>query len=146
MKIDYVPTQDFYILPAKSTKGAAGYDIFSTKDFKLEVGEKIRIPIGICMAFSDRFELVFRTRSGIDWTYDVHQTVSTIDSDVRSSPYVILRNNGKSTFYAKRGDAIAQMIGHRIGYLTFKPVNELPVSERGNNGFGHTGMPNQPPL
>lgn len=48
-------------------------------------------------------------------------------------------NHSKNNLVVKRGDRIAQMIINKIERIEFEEVAELPGSERGAGGFGHTG-------
>jgi dUTP pyrophosphatase len=62
-----------------------------------------------------------------------------VDADYRGEVGVILMNHGKDKLVIKRGDRIAQMIINKIEKITFEEVEELPATDRGAGGFGHTG-------
>jgi len=49
-------------------------------------------------------------------------------------------NHSKENLVIKRGDRIAQMIINKIERIAFEEVEELPESDRGAGGFGHTGV------
>ena len=53
---------------------------------------------------------------------------------------IILINRGQEPFTVHRGDRIAQMVVAPVVRATWVQVNELPPSERGEGGFGHTGV------
>ncbi len=60
--------------------------------------------------------------------------------DYRGEIGVILINLGKAPFTVKRGDRIAQLVFQTVPRVTLEEVAELPPSERGSGGFGHTGV------
>jgi len=67
-------------------------------------------------------------------------TPGLIDSGYRDELKVLLVNTDPEQPYAvARGDRIAQLVVQPVGQARFVPVDELPRSERGTGGFGHTG-------
>ncbi|HOJ23544.1 MAG TPA: hypothetical protein PLY56_18615, partial [Armatimonadota bacterium] len=53
---------------------------------------------------------------------------------------VILVNLGQEAFTLRRGDRIAQMVLAPVARIAWEPVQDLPATERGSGGFGHTGV------
>jgi dUTP pyrophosphatase len=51
---------------------------------------------------------------------------------------IILINHGQAPFVVRRGDRIAQMVVHRVCRVHWVVCEELPPTERGGGGFGHT--------
>jgi dUTP pyrophosphatase len=67
-------------------------------------------------------------------------TPGLIDAGYRDELLVLLVNTDPSTPYpVRRGDRIAQLVIQRVERATFTAVTDLPGSERGRGGFGHTG-------
>jgi len=66
-------------------------------------------------------------------------TPGTIDSDYRGEVKVLAVNLGDEPFEIRHGDRIAQMVIAPVVRAAVKGVEELPVSERGEGGFGSTG-------
>jgi dUTP pyrophosphatase len=64
----------------------------------------------------------------------------TIDADYRGEINVLLINHGSEDFVIRRGDRIAQMIINKVERVDFRPVDNLPDSQRGDEGFGSTGV------
>ena len=63
-----------------------------------------------------------------------------IDSGYRGEVHVLLVNLDPTDDYeVARGDRIAQLVIQRVERANFTPVDELPMSERGAGGFGHSG-------
>jgi len=96
----------------------------------------------LAVAVDESLELQVRPRSGIAWKHGVTvlNTPGTVDSGYRNEVGVILINHGSEPFIVKRGDRIAQGVIAPVVKADFVVVSELPDSERGLGGFGHTGI------
>ena len=82
-----------------------------------------------------------RPRSGLAAKNAVTVTNSpgTIDPDYRGEVKVLLINHGKTAFTVTRAMRIAQMLVMPVPRVAWIEVAELPSTERGAGGFGHTG-------
>ncbi|MEM9421873.1 MAG: dUTP diphosphatase [Pseudomonadota bacterium] len=133
-------------LPAYQTEGAAGADLraalLDAAPVVLVPGEKAMIPTGIKMAIPEGFEVQIRPRSGLAAKFGVTclNTPGTIDWDYRGEIHVILINHGKEPFTVTRGERIAQMIVAPVVQAQFEVVDSLPDTNRGEGGFGSTGV------
>ncbi len=87
------------------------------------------------------YECQIRPRSGLALKHGITlpNTPATIDSDYRGELKVILVNLGSERFEVTRGMRIAQLVIARVERVEFQTVEELPVSSRGEGGFGSTG-------
>lgn len=65
-----------------------------------------------------------------------------VDYDYRGSVGVVLFNHADVDFSIARGDRIAQLILERISMADIEEVDELFATERGEGGFGSTGVSN----
>ncbi len=130
-------------LPRYMTEWSAGMDIYAAVDTEivLRPGERKLVPTGISVSIPPGFEAQIRPRSGLAIKYGIGMLNSpgTIDADYRGEIKIILINLGDKPFIIKRGDRIAQMIINKISYAKIKLVDELPPTNRGEGGFGHTG-------
>ncbi|MCL4236503.1 MAG: dUTP diphosphatase, partial [Deltaproteobacteria bacterium] len=98
-------------------------------------------PTGLTIAVPEGFEVQVRPRSGLALKNGVTclNTPGTIDSDYRGEVRVILANLGADAFEIRRGDRIAQLVVAAVARAEMELVDELPASDRGEGGFGHTG-------
>lgn len=134
-------------LPAYATENSAGVDLTAAVESPVSIapGEISVIPTGIAIALPDGFETQIRPRSGLAAKFGVTvlNTPGTIDPDYRGEIKVILINLGKQPFVVERGMRIAQMVLAQFENYIWE-VNEFDASEteRGNNGFGSTGINN----
>jgi dUTP pyrophosphatase len=128
-------------LPAQASAGAAGYDIASADDGILAPLERRLFRTGFAIAVPEGFECQVRPRSGLALRHGITlpNTPATIDSDYRGELMIMLVNLGAETFEVTRGMRIAQMVIARVERVTFRPVEALPGTERGDGGFGSTG-------
>ena len=86
------------------------------------------------------YEVQIRPRSGLALKEGVEAILGTIDSDFRAEVGIITKNSSTKPFYIKHGDRIAQGVLAPVTKAKFKVVNELSVTERGEGGFGSTGV------
>jgi dUTP pyrophosphatase len=130
-------------LPQYMSEHAAGMDLYAAVDNLTVIppgGWKL-IPTGLAIALPDGYEAQVRPRSGLALKQGVSilNTPGTVDADYRGEVGVILMNHSDRDLIIKRGDRIAQMIVNKIEKIQFEEVSELPETERGAGGFGHTG-------
>lgn len=131
--------------PVYSTKEAAGADIrafLPDGPITLLPGEFRMIPTGIRLEIPLGYEVQVRPRSGLAAKHGITvlNSPGTIDSDYRGEVKVILINHGKEKFIINSGDRIAQLVAARVEQALFQLSDELNDSERGEGGFGSTGV------
>jgi len=134
-------------LPARATPLSAGLDLRANvhSDVPIEPGERKLIPTGIIIALPSGFEAQVRPRSGLALRYGIGilNSPGTVDADFRGEVNVLLINWGVETFIIRRGERIAQMVICPVEMADFTEVNslsEMPNSQRGEGGYGHSGM------
>ncbi|MBC8278587.1 MAG: dUTP diphosphatase [FCB group bacterium] len=130
-------------LPEYQTGGSAGADIFACLDGPLEImpGKTAAVPTGFRMAIPEGYEAQIRPRSGLGLKHNVSliNSPGTIDSDYRGEVKILLTNFGTEAFTVEPYQRIAQMVIAPVIQGRFEFCSELPESERGTGGFGHTG-------
>jgi len=130
-------------LPERATEHSAGFDLRARidEDLTLDVGRRRLVPTGIAVALPADCEAQIRPRSGLALRHGLTllNTPGTIDSDYRGEIAVILVNLGQEPVTIHRGDRIAQLVVQRLPAVEWLEVDELPDSDRGAGGFGHTG-------
>jgi dUTP pyrophosphatase len=134
---------DDVALPQYMTEHAAGMDVCAAvkEPIVLAPGETKLIPTGLAIAVPPGYEAQIRPRSGLALkkSISIMNAPGTIDADYRGEVGIILTNFGKEPFTVNRGERICQMIIAPVVMATLKVVTELPSTERGVGGFGHTG-------
>jgi len=124
------------------TEGSAGMDLCADLEGELPLApmERALIPTGVAIALPQGFEAQIRPRSGLALKQGLTMVNSpgTIDSDYRGEIQLIAINLGREPVVIQRGQRIAQMIIQRIIRAQWQEVQELPLSDRQDGGFGHT--------
>ncbi|TLU82853.1 MAG: dUTP diphosphatase [Chlorobium sp.] len=132
------------VLPAYATAHAAGMDISACLDAPVTIQSLTTalIPTGFAIELPEGFEAQLRPRSGLALRsmISLPNTPATIDADYRGEVKVILINYGKEPFTVSHGDRIAQMVVAKVEHVCFEEVAELGETQRGEGGFGHTGI------
>lgn len=131
-------------LPRYETALAAGADVRAAVDgpVTLKPGERYMTPTGIAIALPPGWEAQMRPRSGLAAKFGVScvNAPGTIDADYRGELKVILINHGADDFVINRGDRIGQMVIAPVWQAQFEEVDALDETERGEGGFGSTGV------
>ena len=131
-------------LPRYMTEEAAGMDIYAANEapITLAPGAVVLVPTGFAMALPKGFEAQIRPRSGLAVKHGIGivNAPGTIDSDYRGEVKVALINFGSEPFSVNRKERIAQMIITRVWQAEIAVVDDLDATERGQGGFGHTGV------
>lgn len=129
-------------MPAYHSRGAAGMDIAAAVESEVVIRPRaiVSVPCGFALAIPDGYEGQIRPRSGLAAKgISIPNAPGTIDSDYRGEVKVLLTNQGTQDFQVTRGMRIAQLLVLPVPRFEWLEVDELPVSERGEGGFGHTG-------
>lgn len=141
--IQQLPHAAGLALPSYATAGAAGMDLLAavTAEMILAPGARALVPTGLAIALPQGYEAQVRPRSGLALKHGITvlNAPGTIDADYRGEVGVILLNTSEQPFTIQRGERIAQMVIAAVATAAWKPVSELPSTQRGAGGFGSTG-------
>ncbi len=134
-------------LPAYGTPGSAGMDIrawLARGSITLNPGQRKLIPTGLYMEIPYGYEAQLRPRSGMALKkgLSVANSPGTIDSDYRGEVGVILINLGNEPVEINDGERICQMVVAPVMHVEWISPEDgtLGDTERGDGGFGHTGV------
>lgn len=133
--------------PAYETPGSSGMDVraFCEKSIVIEPNRRALIKTGLHVGLPEGYEIQVRPRSGLALKkgITVVNTPGTVDESYKGEIGVILINHGDEPFVVNSGDRIAQLVLQKVPKINWIPVDtieELGESERGEGGFGHTGV------
>lgn len=131
-------------LPTYATPMSAGMDLRANIDAPvvLRPMERRLIPTGLHIALPAGYEAQVRPRSGLALKHGISvlNTPGTIDADYRGEISVLLVNFSLEDFVVNDGERIAQMVIARHEQGEFTVVDALDTTERGEGGYGHTGV------
>lgn len=143
MKIKIVNTSH-HPLPEYATPMSAGLDLRANLDapLKLQPMQRCLVPTGLRIALPQGYEAQVRPRSGLALKrgITVLNAPGTIDADYRGEIGVILINLSQDSFVINDGERIAQLVIAAYERAEFEAVESLDQTERGEGGFGHSGM------
>ena len=131
-------------LPAYATKQSAGLDLRADidEDVILQPLQRQLIPTGLHIALPEGYEAQVRPRSGLALKHGVTvlNTPGTIDADYRGEIGVVLVNLSQDPFMVHPGERVAQLVVARYEQADLVSVDVLDETERGEGGYGHTGV------
>jgi dUTP pyrophosphatase len=135
------------IIPQKFSKYASGFDLSSCEHVVIEPGQVKAVSTGLRCAIrkdneQDNYEIQVRPRSGLALKHGITvlNSPGTIDEDYRGEIKVILINHSKKPFVINIGDRIAQAVVCKIPSVCVTEGSVNLNTERGENGFGSTGI------
>jgi dUTP pyrophosphatase len=135
-------------IPEYATKGAAGADLRALIESPviLKPMDRLAVPTGLRIDLPCGFEAQVRPRSGLALTKGLTclNTPGTIDSDYRGEIKVIVINLGSKDICIEPGDRIAQLVIAPVSRAAFEPRSSITDSDRGEGGFGSTGVGEAP--
>jgi len=131
-------------LPKLASAGAAAFDLKAAMDAPLTIhpGEVTLVPTGLAVEIPVGYELQLRARSGLaaKFGFTLVNGVGTIDSDYRGEIKVISTVLAKEPLVIQPGDRIAQGLIAQVIPVLHVEVTDLSSTERGEGGFGSTGV------
>ncbi|MFT4833149.1 MAG: dUTP pyrophosphatase [Psychroserpens sp.] len=131
-------------LPHYETLASAGMDLRAsiTEAITIQPLGRAIVPTGLFIELPVGFEAQVRPRSGLAAKKGVTvlNTPGTVDADYRGEIGVILVNLSNEPFTLENGERIAQLVIAKHERAEWIEVQELTETERGEGGFGSTGV------
>lgn len=129
-------------LPKYAHPGDAGMDVCANMNAVIQPHDWELIKTGIKVAVPEGFEMQVRPRSGLALKHGISvlNTPGTIDSGYRGEVGVVLINHSNNDFTVKKGDRIAQLVIAPVISVRIVEGEVDKITERGEGGFGSTGV------
>ncbi len=127
-------------LPEYAHLSDAGMDLFSVENVNIKPGERVVCQIGIAMRIPDGYVGLIWDKSGVASKSGIKTMGGVIDSGYRGGVGVVLQNLSKEDYNIKSGDQVAQMLIQKVESPKIEEVDNLDSTERGEGGFGSTGV------
>jgi dUTP pyrophosphatase len=133
---------DRELLPTIGNPGDAGYDLRSAEDASVSARSRTTINTGVALALPAGYVALVHPRSGLAAKHGITvlNAPGTVDAGYRGEILITLVNHSDEDFMISKGDRVAQILFQKFESASFVPVLELPGSQRGNAGFGSTGV------
>ena len=130
------------VLPTGAHESDAGYDLYTPCAFTLQGGSTALIDTGVHFLIPEGYAGIIMPKSGLNVKHGI-LTDGLIDSgytgSVRVKLYSMTEDNVFNDKHFDKGDKIAQIVFVPVFTPELEPVQELPETERGENGFGSSG-------
>ena len=131
-------------LPTYETFSSAGMDVRAAlkEPVTLQPLERTLVPTGLRVQLEHGYEMQLRPRSGLPLRHGITlaNTPGTVDADYRGEIGIILINLSNEPFTINPGERICQMVVTKYSRVEWEPVSRIDETERGEGGFGHTGL------
>ena len=133
------------VTPTRGSIQAAGWDLYTCIDEPvwIQPHETVKIGTGIALAIPDGYYGAIYARSGLATKQGLRpaNAVGVVDSDYRGEVIVALHNDSENPQSVVPAERIAQLVICPYAFVyEWEEVNELDETDRGEGGFGSTGL------
>ena len=133
------------IFPSYAYPTDSGFDLHSTSDLEVGPFGRVLVPTGIKLSFQEGYEIQVRPKSGlaIKQGLTVLNTPGTVDQGYTGEIQVIVFNTNNYSVTIPKGMKIAQAVLCPVmngKFVLLKEVENVKDKDRGDNGFGSTGI------
>jgi dUTP pyrophosphatase len=123
----------------------SGFDLYSTEECLILPFDRKLVPTGIHIDIPENYEVQIRSKSGLALKQGlmVLNSPGTIDQGYTGEIQVILFNTSKDKVKIEKGQKVAQAVLCPVingKFVSFEQVDKIEDKDRGDNGFGSTGI------
>jgi dUTP pyrophosphatase len=131
--------------PSYAYPSDSGFDLYSTIEINIPPFGRTLIPTGLKLSIPDEYEIQVRPKSGLalNQGLTVLNTPGTVDSGYVGEIKVIMFNTNNETVTISKGMKVAQAVLCPVvngKYVSLSLVEKVEDKDRGDNGFGSTGI------
>lgn len=131
-------------IPVFKRKGDACCDCYARLSDNLDSisippNSRCLVNLGFALELPEEYEAIIRPRSGLSSRY-IDICIGTIDSNYRGEVKACIVNNSNGYFDVRSGDRICQLAIRKTEDIVFEQVENLSETNRGDNGFGSSGI------
>lgn len=133
------------IFPSYNYPSDSGFDLYSVEEIKLGPFGRAVVPTGLKFNFNEGYEIQIRTKSGlaVNQGLIVLNSPGTVDQGYSGECKVPVFNTNPTEFTIKKGMKVAQAVLCPVKngkFVNLIPVDKVDEKDRGDNGFGSTGI------
>jgi dUTP pyrophosphatase len=145
MGLPFMKSHPDAVTPSYNYESDSGFDLYSVEDIEIPPFGRVLVPTGLSFDIQDGYEIQVRTKSGlaINQGLMVLNSPGTVDSGYSSEIKVIVFNTNQTSFRIPKGMKVGQAVVCPVvngGWINLIEVDEINDKERGQNGFGSTGI------
>ena len=144
-KIKVELTNQDSVLPKYAYPSDSGFDIHASEEVIIGPFGRALVPTGLKLSFEEGYEIQVRPKSGLALKQGltVLNTPGTVDQGYTGEIQVIVFNTNNTTVTIPKGMKVGQGVLCPVvqgKYVQFEQVSNIEEKDRGNNGFGSTGI------
>lgn len=144
-KIKFKKLQDDVISPKYAYELDSGFDLYSTEKIVLPTFGRALVPTGLSFDLPEGYEIQVRTKSGlaVNLGLMVLNSPGTVDRGYLGEIKVPVFNTNNNSLIIEKGMKVAQAVLCPVvcgKFVEFEELDDLGTSERGDKGFGSTGI------
>lgn len=128
------------IPPKYANPRDAGMDFYSNEEITINPNERRLISTGISMAIPEGYVGLIWDKSGLASKHGLKTMAGVIDAGYRGEIKILVHNLSEQEYKVEKGKKIAQMLIQPITQKQLLEVEDLDQTERGEGGFGSTGL------
>ena len=133
------------VTPFYNYESDSGFDLYSTEEITIPAFGRTLVPTGLSFDIKDGYEIQVRSKSGlaINQGLMVLNSPGTVDSGYLGEVKVILFNVNNHEVKINKGMKVAQAVLCPVvngKWVSLEEVNKINEKDRGDKGFGSTGI------
>lgn len=140
MNISYKLLDPHVPAPTYALVGDAGFDLYARETISIAPMEYKAIPSGLALEIPLGYAGLIWDKSGLSIKNGLKVLGGVIDSGYRGEILIGVINLGSQEYVFEKGKKVAQMLIQKVESIDFVSTTELSETERGDNGFGSTGI------
>ena len=138
-------THEDAVLPKYAYPSDSGFDLHATEEVIIGPFGRALVPTGLKVSFEEGYEIQVRPKSGlaIKQGLTVLNTPGTVDQGYTGEIQVIVFNTNNTTVTIPKGMKVGQAVLCPVvqgKFVMIETVEKVEDKDRGNNGFGSTGI------
>lgn len=145
LELGYTKLHEDAVEPKYNYESDSGFDLHSTEEIVIPPFGRALVPTGISLDINDGFEIQVRSKSGLALNQGLMclNSPGTVDNGYTGEVKAIIFNTNKEPFTITKGMKVAQAVlcpvvnGKWVDLVNKETINN---KERGENGFGSTGI------
>ena len=137
------------VIPKFAHPTDTGFDLFTVESIRIHPNQKSIVRTGLIFELPEGWGIQVRNKSGITMkgvpnllgnNADIVVYMGTIDQAYRGEVGIMVKNISNKTIAIPAGTKLAQGVLERVYQCTFEEVEEVSETDRGEGGFGSTGV------
>lgn len=127
-------------IPQKAHPDDAGFDLRTPVPFILRGRQTVDVNTSVCVRIPEGYFGLICNKSGLAFRDGIRTETGIVDSGYTGPIHVLLTNFGNEDKHFDAGDKVSQLVVVQIHPDNkMELVDEMPSTERGENGFGSSG-------